>query len=202
MDDQNLNTGSQNNWRGLINRKNILIILGVIIFAEILWAGWILFKTNAQVGQTIIPPVETKPLPTEIELQTDKTSVKAGEKFRVLVLISSERSTDGADLIISYDPKLLSASPFVLGTLYNEYPVNKVDEKAGKITVSGISTGTEGVKPEGAFGSVVFSAKASGVATISLDFAPGSTADTNVTEKGTGEDILEAVKNINITINP
>lgn len=184
----------------LLTRRNIFIVLGVVIAAEVLWASLALFQTNRQIGET--PPVATKPQPTQIELQTDKTAVKVGEQFTVSVYVLSDKLTDGVDLIINYDPQLLSASPFILGSLYNEYPFSTIDSKEGKITVSGIATSTDGVKPNGLFGSIVFNAQAAGQAAISLEFTPASTVDTNVIEKGTGEDILESVKNLTISINP
>ncbi|MBI2018621.1 hypothetical protein HYS96_02835 [Candidatus Daviesbacteria bacterium] len=192
---------NQNKWLGLINKKNILILLGAVIVVEVLWAGWTLYQTNRQIVQTV-PPVATKPQPTQIELRTDKTSVKVGEKFTVSINMLSDKSTDGADLIINYDPKLLLAEPLTLGTLYNEYPKNTIDARAGKITVSGISTATDGIKPNGLFGSMVFTAKGQGQSSISLEFTPGSTVDTNIIEQGTGKDILEKVKNVEVTISP
>lgn len=190
---------NQNKWSGLINKKNILMLLGVVIVAEVLWAGWTLYQTNRQISQTVLPPV-TKSQPTQIELQTDKTSVKVGEKFTVSIYMLSDKSTDGADLIINYDPKLLLAEQVILGTLYNEYPKNTIDVKESKVTISGISTETAGIKPNGLFGSIVFTAKAPGSSGISLEFTPGSTVDTNVIEQGTGEDVLEKVNNLEVNI--
>lgn len=190
---------NQNKWSGLINKKNILMLLGVVIVVEVLWAGWTLYQTNRQISQTVLPPA-TKSQPTQIELQTDKTSVKVGEKFTVSIYMLSDKSTDGADLIINYDPKLLLAEQVILGTLYNEYPKNTIDVKESKVTVSGISTETGGIKPNGLFGSIVFTAKAPGSSGISLEFTPGSTVDTNVIEQGTGEDVLEKVNNLEVQI--
>lgn len=192
---------NQNKWKELINKKNILILLGVVILVEVLWAGWVLYQTNRQISQTVLPTV-TKPKLTQIALQTDKTSVKVGEKFTVSINILSDKSTDGTDLIINYDPKLLLAEPVILGTLYNEYPINTIDVKVGKVTISGISTETDRINPNGLFGSIVFTAKAPGSSGISLEFTPGSTVDTNVIEQGTGKDVLESVKNVNIIITP
>lgn len=192
---------NQNKWSGLINKKNILMLLGVVIVAEVLWAGWVLYQTNRQISQTVLPPATTVQ-PTQIELQTDRTSVKVGEKFTVSIYMLSDKSTDGADLIINYDPKLLLAEQVILGTLYNEYPKNTIDVKESKVTISGISTEMDGINPNGLFGSIVFTAKAPGRSSLSLDFTPGSTVDTNVIEQGTGKDILEKVNNLEVNINP
>ncbi len=191
-----------------LTRKNILILLGLVVLGEILWAAGVLYKTNTSTPapkQTV--SVQSKP--TQIELKSSQPSVKVGDKFIVSINISSDNLTDGVDLIISYDPKLLSLEttgekkiPVAVTTIYNDYPLNAVELETGKITVSGISTGQDGIKPNGLFGSINFVAKAVGLTKISLEFSPGSTVDTNVIERNTGKDILEAVKDIDITITP
>ena len=181
-------------------RKILLTVFGIIILAEIIWAGWVFFKGQSQ--STKIPQTAVQSKPTQIELAANQTEVSVGEQFSVFINVSSNKETDGADLIINYNPKLLSASPLTLGTLYNDYPVNKIDSSLGKITVSGISTGPTGIIPNGLFGEVVFTALSPGQAAVTLDFAPSSTVDTNVIEKDSGKDILENVKNLEVTIVP
>lgn len=193
------NQTNQNSNTQVLNRKVLLIVFGVIILAEIIWAGWVIYEMNSQTPKTTVVVPEK---PTQIELQTDQTKVSVGDQFSVFINVSSSRETDGTDLIITYDPKLLSASPLTLGTLYNDYPVNKIDSALGKITVSGISTGVKGIIPNGLFGTIVFKALSSGQAAITLDFAPSSTVDTNVIEKDSGKDVLENVTNLNVTITP
>jgi len=185
-------------------KKILFIIFGVIILAEIAWAGYTFWKKPTQLTPT--PAAVQKP--TQIELQTDNQEVKVNQRFSVYINISSDQRTDGVDLIINYNPKLLLVElleegiPVDLGTIYNDYPLNLIDERMGKITVSGISTAADGTIPNGLFGSISFKATSVGQAAITLDFAPGSTVDTNVIEKGSGQDILENVKNLNITITP
>lgn len=196
------NQPNQNSLGKIFNRKVLLIVFGVVILAEIIWAGYTFWKKPQPVTQGA-PEVQK---PTQIELQTDSQQVKVGQSFTVYVNISSSKHTDGVDLIISYNPRLMlveklqSGVPVDLGTIYNEYPLNLIDETMGKITVSGIATASDGVIPNGLFGSISFQALSTGQAAITLDFAPGSTVDTNVIEKGTGKDILENVKNLNVTI--
>lgn len=191
-----------------LTKRVIFIILGVIILAEVLWAGWSLFKTTNE-SSVSAPSVVTQPKSTVVTLETPKQAVKVGEKFTVSIRISSDKLTDGTDLIITYDPKLLSVetvgadkTPVILGTLYSDYPLNKLDLSLGKITVSGVTTQKGGVKADGLFGSIVFTATAAGVTQVSLDFSPGKTADSNVTETGTGKDVLEKVENLEVNINP
>lgn len=195
MDDQNI---QQNSKTSIVNRKVLLTVFGIIILAEIIWAGWTFYGTRNQPPKNI--PVVVKEKPTQIELRADQNTVKVGDQVTVSINIFSTKETDGTDLIISFDPKLLSASPASLTSMYNDYPVNKIDPVLGKITISGISTGASGIVPNGLFGTITFKALSRGQAAISLDFAPGATVDTNVIEKGTGKDILQNVKNINVTI--
>lgn len=194
------NQTNQNSKTPVLNKKVLLTVFGVIILAEIIWAGWVFYGMKSQPEQ--VAQTKVQPIPTQIELQTDQTEVKVGDQFSVFINISSNFETDGADIIINYNPKLLSALPVSLTSLYNDYPLNKIDATAGKITVSGISTGLSGIVPNGIFGTIVFKALATGQTAVTLDFAQGSTVDTNVIDKLTGEDVLENVKNLNILIIP
>lgn len=190
-----------------LTRKHILILLGLVVLGEILWAGMVLYKTNpatSQPQQTVTPLSK----PTQIELKTSQSSLNVGDKFSVSIIISSENLTDGTDLIINYDPKLLSLEtvgeekiPLAVTTMYNDYPLNSADLTTGKITVSGISTGQDGIKPNGLFGTINFVAKAVGVTKISLEFSPGSTVDTLVIERDTGKNVLESVKNLELSVS-
>lgn len=171
--------------------------LGLIVAAEIIWAGLTLLKP---------PPPSTRvsevlPKITTVSLQAPKTNLQVGEKVTVNINLSSSSRVDGADLLINYDPKILSAQPVVAGVIFRDFPVSKVDEKLGRITVSGITDTSGGVLADGLFGSVDFVTKAEGKAGISLEFSPGQTTDSNVIETGTGKDILEKVNNLELTIS-
>lgn len=190
-----------------LTKRNIFILLSVVILAEVIWAGWTLFKPTPQTS--VPPPQVIQPKPTVVALETSKKEVKVGDKFTVSIKVSSDKLSDGSDFIISFDPKLLTIetvgaekAPVVVGTLYNDYPLNKLDLSLGKITVSGVTTQKDGVKADGLFGSLVFKAKAAGVTQVSLDFSPGKTSDSNVTESGSGKDVLEKVENLEVNINP
>lgn len=187
----------------ILSKKLLLGLFGLIILAELIWAGVYVFNMN---NQSDSAPQASSPIITKVELTSDKNQVKIGEEFTVSINIVSDYLTDGVDLIINFDPELLSVetagedkAPVVLGALYQDFPVNKIE--AGKITVSGITDG-EGVLANGLFGSVIFKTKKAGQTSVGLDFQKDNTTDTNVIEKGTGKDILMDVKNVNITILP
>lgn len=189
----------------LLTRRNIFIALGVVIVLEIIWAGLTIFRpTPSSTPQ--IPAV--KPKTTTISLETPKKEVKKGEKFTVNIRISSEKQADGADLIITYDPKMIllettpAGQPVIVSTLFSDYPSNVLDTNLGRVTVSGITSQSGGVKADGLFGSLTFVAKTSGTSSISLEFSPNQTTDSNVIESGTGQDVLEKVNNLELTIIP
>lgn len=192
-----------------MNKKIIFIILGAVIVGELIWAGWTLSKewTQSKIAPApspVIRPQRTKVVkPTTISLVADKNQLKKGEKLTVAINLSSEVATDGTDLIILYDPKLLSVNaqtPVTLGSLYDDFPLNKVDSESGRITISGISNKSGGTVANGLFGTVIFTAKKAGVAKISLDFTAGSTVDSNVIETDSGKDVLEKVNNLEVNI--
>ncbi len=192
----------------LLTRKNIFIILGLVILVEVLWALGTLIRPTPtpQTPTTTAPAVKLKP--TTVNLQAAKTSLKVGEKITVSMNISSDKKTDGTDLVITYDPKLLSVEtvgttkqPVIAGVIYSDYPLNSLNQATGRISVSGITDTPGGVLADGLFGSVVFVGKTAGSAQISLEFSPGSTADSNVTESGSGKDVLEKVESLEVSIS-
>ena len=181
-----------------LTRKNIFIVLGVIIALEVIWAGWSLLKPQP----TPTTPAESMIQQTSLTLSTPKLDFSVGEEIEVSIQISSSKNVDGADLIISFDPKILTAKPTALGTIFSDYPQNTTDAILGKMSISGITSQMGGVVLNGEFGKLNFVAKAAGTTRISFDFTPGQTVDTNIIESGTGKDILEKVNQLEINILP
>lgn len=194
--------------KSLINKKVILGLFGLVIAVEIVWALWTLFRPQTSSVVPVLNQQQVSEVPTVIKLDTQTPQVKTGAKFTVSIQMSSDKKTDGADIIIKFDPALLGVEligqkeklPVILGGLYDDYPVNKLDAKSGEIIVSGISTTQGGVLGNGLFGSIVFSAKKPGQTKIAVDFTKSSTTDSNVLQSGTGEDILSAVENLEVKI--
>lgn len=194
-----------------IKKRNIFIIVGIILAIELIWATWTLNKAAPDVrSQTVVnPPISPKLSETVISLKTPNKNLKVGEEVSVTINISSTKFTDGTDIILFYDPNLLSIVtssggnlPAHVGGMYSDYPINKVDEKNGRIAISGISAIDGGVAAQGAFGFVTFKAKAAGKARLVLDFTPKSTVDSNVIEARTSKDILNRVENLEFEIRP
>ena len=190
----------------LANKKLIFIFIGTILLAELVWAGLSLFGGKTQ-DNTKVSPGQSKASST-LSLNASKTSLKVGESVTVAINVSAVVATDGMDVILSYDPKLLSVTlglgkiPVAVGTIYSDYPLNQVDEGAGRIAVSGITSQAGGIIARGMVGAVTFTAKAPGKAKIAFDFTPGSTTDSNVIETKTAQDILGSVTDLEVNITP
>ncbi|MBI4037396.1 hypothetical protein HY385_03155 [Candidatus Daviesbacteria bacterium] len=194
-----------------LSKKVILALVVVALVGEGIWAYQTLSKKSAvSGGQTPVPSTTSSTKPkTTLLLQSSQNTIKIGDKLTVAVNIAADKATDGVDIIILYDPKLLTVVPvegtknaMMVGSIYSDYPINAVDGVKGKITVSGITTQVGGVVPRGTFGSITFTAKAAGQAKISLDFTKGSTVDSNVIETKTAKDLLEEIRNTEVNITP
>lgn len=185
----------------------LIIIIVLILIIEIIWAFKTMNNFNPLVAQTLPQPTK-KVILNVISLNTDKNDYKIGEKIPVSINVSSNKNIAGADLIIKYDPNLLSIvtnadkTPVAVGAIFDDYPVNMVDEKNGVITISGTAGNTAGVIPKGVFGTIVFQGKAVGKAKVFLDFVKNSTNDTNLIENQSAQDVLEEVKNLDLKITP
>lgn len=186
----------------------LIILIVLIIVIEAVWAYRTIIKTNQSISSQSTISFQQGKTFNVISLIAPKTQIKINEIIPVGINIESNKITVGVDIIIHYDPNLLSLvpnstkNPITLGNLYDEYPINQVDEKNGIIIVSGITSKTEGVTPQGLFGTVLFQAKAAGNAKIFLEFTKNKTNDTNIIEKKTSTDILEQVNNLDIKIIP
>lgn len=184
-----------------IPKKYLLILVAAVLLAELFWAYKSLGPNYLQESVSISAG-SNMASGAAISLSTPKTTIKVGEEMVVSVNISSQELTDGTDLIIVYNPEILSGQPVKPGTIYNDFPLNTVDQEAGKITVSGITSATGGVLANGLFGTIVFQAKKAGSAEVSLEYVPGSTTDSNVIESKTAKDLLTEVKNLEVNIIP
>lgn len=181
-----------------MNRKFIFILLGLVVAAEIVWAGWTLSKGTTPIPRAV---VSTQTPIAQVSLISSQPSVPVGGTITVDINLETLRNTDGTDIVISFDPKKLTAGVEVTtGTIYSDYPQKSVDNSLGRIAISGITSQVGGTKASGKFGEITFVAKEKGLTKINIEYTRGSTGDTNVIESESSEDILEKVNNLEITI--
>ncbi len=182
---------------GLFSLKNLFIVLGIVIVIEIVFAARLLLTPSVSSPGAVLQPLTTG----QITLIAPKQTYKIGEEIPVTIrLFTGGYETDGADVILKYDPNLLEASSsgIITHNLYSDYPFTAAD-KGGLIQVSGINT-SQGFNGLGNFATITFRAKVAGKATISVEFAPGRTDESNITKSKESEDILGNVGNVNIDV--
>ncbi len=194
------------------NRKLWIGLVGVIIFAEVVWSIYTLSKPLSQPAQKA-PAFETEEVQTTVSPKSASFSLlgpvttRIDETIKVDVHMDvSGAAADGLDLVIKYDPTALEVvnaqAPMVLGQAFPNYPDNSADLESGLITVSAVSTpDSPGFSGQTVLGSISFKAKKLGNTSLTLDYTKGSTKDSNIVETTTGDDILNKVTNLDIKIS-
>ncbi len=204
MDNQTLTYHAQdfqnNPKKGLPILRIIFVILALVILVELI----IGLKTLLTPVSTSKQAQQTTSSAGEIMLGSANKIYHVGDLVPVTVRISTGgHPTQGVDLVIKYDPTKLeaSASGFIKGDVYDDYPALNINSDKGVLRVSGIvGISKPGFIGNGNFGTINFKAKLSGITDVSLDFSPGLTNDTNMVEVGNSKDILEKVSGVKINI--
>lgn len=187
--------------KGLPVLKIIFIVFAVVIAFELLM-GVKTLLTPIKVVQK--PPSRVILSEGVINLSTPKPLYNVSEIVPVFVKVSTgNHLTSGVDLVIKYDSSILEASVSALakGSAFDEYPQINVDSKNGILRASGvISPAKSGFNGKGDFGVINFTAKSKGITSVSLEFSPGVTGDSNMVELETNKDILGKVTSVKINI--
>ena len=133
-------------------------------------------------------------------LSPSSGAVQVGQNLAVQIkLDTGSQAIDGADVsFLNYDPTMLEVQQVLAGSLMPNTPVNTVNATAGKIRFSQVTTGGQTAPANGTLATLTFKALKIGTATLTLDFTPGFTTDSNIAQVGT--DILTAVTNGSYTI--
>jgi hypothetical protein len=107
-----------------------------------------------------------------------------------IVFDSGSKAVDGVDVIIKFDPRQvqIAGGKIAAGTLFEEAPVNTVDNLKGEIRFSALTFNPRPVA--GILGTFQMKPVAAGGAELTFAFAPGATVDSNAAEHGTARDIL------------
>lgn len=139
-----------------------------------------------------------------LSLSPSSSSFGVGSLFTVrVVLDTSGVAIQGVDLdYLSYNPSLLevqdadssqSGTQIIAGSLMPVTVVNSVDPNAGRVLFSQITAGGGNYTGNGTLTQISFRAKAAGQASVTINFTPGSTSDSNVASFGS--DVLSSVTN-------
>ncbi|MBI3559065.1 hypothetical protein HY085_01600 [Candidatus Gottesmanbacteria bacterium] len=112
-----------------------------------------------------------------------------------IVLDSGGKNIDGLDAVINFDPAKAQVVDTKISptTLFEEFPINLVDNKKGQIKFSAL---TFSAKPAtGIVGTFKFRPLAKGEINFTIYFIPGATTDSNIAEHGTAKDVLGGITN-------
>lgn len=116
------------------------------------------------------------------------------------------RQTDGADVIVSFDPAKIQGMLLKKGSLYPEYLYTTIDNGSGKVKISAIASPTQSYSGEGVYATFYYRVKPDaplGQAFLKFDFDPNDktkTTDSNVVEKDTSAEVLSSVTDGNYTV--
>lgn len=119
-----------------------------------------------------------------------------GQTYPVgIVVDAAGKSVDGVDVIINFDPKKVQVvgSSVSTTTLFERFPLNKVDNGAGRISFSALTFSPKAVV--GIAATFSFKPTAPGEINLDFEFKPGATTDSNIAEHGTAKDVLGKVEN-------
>lgn len=178
--------------------KIIFVILGAVLLIEVLYAITVLSSPS-------VPPPEPAPAKqASISLSSPLSEFRVKDAVPVTVTVDTgSHDTEGIDLVLKFDPKILEATAGAVakGAIYPEYPQVRIDNKLGTIQISGIS-GLQGksFRGKGVFANINFRAKAKGASALTVNFTAGKTDDSNVVEALSGNDILESVLDLTLTV--
>lgn len=147
-------------------------------------------------------------LAATLSLSPSSGTFNKGCPFNLDINLDTQSAeTDGTDAILLYDNTRLTANSIdteLPQKIYNDYPGSNIDEAAGKITVSGLSSVSTAFNGRGTLAKIYFTVKdtaATGLTQVKFDFTSGGkTTDSNVVERGSVQDILTSVTNGNYTI--
>ncbi len=191
-------------WKDKVKKnlpKYLFAILALVLVGELIYG--IQTLTSSGGGPREADATTTIGV-AKIVLDTAQRSVNQGDQIPVIVrIVTGGRATDSSDIIIKYDPNILDITPSQIdeGTIYQDYVIKDVDAQAGLVSISAITPpNSEGFVGIGTFATLNFLAKQNGTTKLEVDFAKGSTTDSNIVETGIAIDILDQVFSLELAV--
>jgi len=204
----------------ILTTKSLLISLGAAaIIGAGLGYGLQTMPISQYLGQFKQPTGISRKISTEIKSQKvevqrpgvvavefDKETGAVWENLEVKILIDTQDGQiDGFDIILQFDPQdwaVLSPQVSLVETAaFAQYPVNLIDPVQGKVELSGLTSLESSFTGEMVVGSFLLQPQRAGRLNLEVYFeGEGEGRDTNLAEKGTGEDILGDVINKEIIV--
>lgn len=185
----------------------IVLALAIRLFSPKQKAPVTKVTPKISVMPTAVPTVE--PIIGRLFINPSRKNVKVGENFTLDVVFQTKgKILDGVDAIIRFDPAIITAEGDVshpisvaVGSHFDSYPRQEVDNEVGVIKVSGYSPkDLSPVSTATSLFTINFQAKKKGTTNVTIDFERGRTNLSTLVERGTSKNILGVVGNAVITI--
>lgn len=128
----------------------------------------------------------------QLSLQTEKPKLKLGQTATVAIVLSGGEDTLGTDLVLRYDPRMLTAQKVTNSSLYPTYNPSlerRIDPAQGIITLSGSGGTGQPVAAQGEFATVVFEPIKTGKTAVYIDYEPGATNKSGILDP-LGNDLM------------
>lgn len=196
--------------KGAAEYKKIVIVCAVLL---LLLGGTIMVRSmkQRQLQQEIgnnsvrqISPFPTyHPVRATYKIVLNGPTVPVGETIDAKLLFEAKGFIiTGSDVYLKYDPVFLEVQTIATGDFFLTYPRKTTDEKKGMVKLTGFQSNvTTPINQAVLFATVTFVAKQQGETSLSYDFVPDATDRTTIVEKGTAQNVLDAVDGAKVTIN-
>ena len=134
-------------------------------------------------------------------LALNSESAAAGEEFTVdLIADVGENSADGVDIVLSYDPTMVSLVQVNETKAFTNY--TKSQELEGLLRLTALADKDEPVVGINVVASLIFEALQEGESRIEFSLGEGDTIESNIASRLSGQDTLSTVDNLLLNVTP
>ncbi len=193
----------QKSWWKTNMPKLIYGLIILVIVIQLVWAVRTII--NGRYTASAAPQIKNASFGSVVLSNPNTKQVLVNSTVTTNIRINTGgHGTDSTDLIIKFNPAVLEASPssfFTSGNAYREYILTEVDNKTGTIRLIGATPpNTEGFVGIGNFGTLNFRAKAVGNSPLTVTLNKNSTAESNMVDTLSGNNILEQTFNTDVQV--
>ncbi len=188
--------------------KKIGLVYGILVILLVVALGVRFFAgnkpQNTSGGNITNTQVKKNTnLSGKVSLAADKISYRVGENIEVAILYAAPgKKLDGIDVVLRYDPRIVSVLGFTEGNTFKIYPRKDIDNKEGSVTVTALDSTSVEALPQNklALGKLQLLAQKAGTAQINFDFTTGGTNKTTLIEAASSQNILGEATGVTIRV--
>jgi len=168
----------------------------MLVLVLSLAVGVLTVTSKKQTSQSLTTKATIENATLSFSPATGEYMFVAGTSYPVGILVDSAgKNIDGVDVVINFDPTKVQVEGSSLSTttVFEQYPVNTVDNVKGIVKLSGLTFSTKPVT--GIVATFRFQPLAKGEVNFTFNFISGATTDSNIADNTTAKDILGSVEN-------